>query len=117
MTTAAILSFIVACLAGQFILVYHQTYNIRRNLLGNWIVFHPYVNGASPVGAAPNTSQFSTKHIHCTGQKTPQDETINIYRKFSNIICALEGNKIIDHSGGVGASPAGAAPTTSSLAT
>ena len=39
------------------------------------------------------------------------------YRKVSNIRRALEGNKIVDHSDVVGASPVGAAPTTSSFST
>ena len=40
-----------------------------------------------------------------------------IYRKVSNIRRTLVGNKIVDHSDVVGASPVGAAPTTSSLST
>ena len=40
-----------------------------------------------------------------------------IYRQTYNIILTLVGNKIVDHSDGVGASPVGAAPTTSSFST
>ena len=39
------------------------------------------------------------------------------YRKTSNIIRTSVGNKIVDNSDVVGASPAGAAPTTSSFST
>ena len=39
---------------------YHQTSNISRTLVGNEIVDHSDVAGASPVGAAPTTSTFST---------------------------------------------------------
>ena len=39
---------------------YRQTSNISRTLLGNKIVDHSDVVGASPVGAAPTTSSFST---------------------------------------------------------
>ena len=39
------------------------------------------------------------------------------YRKVSNIRRTLVGNKIVDHSDVVGASPVGAAPTTSSFLT
>ena len=39
------------------------------------------------------------------------------YRKVSNIRRALVGNEIVDHSDVVGASPVGAAPTTSSFST
>ena len=39
------------------------------------------------------------------------------YRQVSNISGTLEGNKIVDHSDVVGASPGGAAPTTSSFST
>ena len=40
--------------------IYRQVSNIRRTLVGNQIVDHSYVVGASPVGAAPTTSSFST---------------------------------------------------------
>ena len=39
---------------------YCQVSNIRRTLEGNKIVDHSDVVGASPVGAAPTTSSFST---------------------------------------------------------
>ena len=39
------------------------------------------------------------------------------YRKTSNISHTLVGNKIVDHSDVVEASPVGAAPTTSSFST
>ena len=42
---------------------------------------------------------------------------IYIYRQTSNIIYTLVGSEIVDHSGVVGASPVGAAPTTSSFST
>ena len=46
---------------------YRQVSNIRRTLVGNKIVDHSDVVGASPVGAAPTTSSFSTKHLASTG--------------------------------------------------
>ena len=39
---------------------YRQTSNISHTLVGNKIVDHSDVVGASPVGAAPTTSSFST---------------------------------------------------------
>ena len=39
---------------------YRQVSNISRTLVGNKIVDHPDVVGASPVGAAPTTASFST---------------------------------------------------------
>ena len=39
---------------------YHQVSYISRTLVGNEIVDHSDVVGASPVGAAPTTSSFST---------------------------------------------------------
>ena len=39
---------------------YHKTSNISRTLVGNKIVDHSDVVGASTVGAAPTTSSFST---------------------------------------------------------
>ena len=41
----------------------------------------------------------------------------NDYRKVSNIKRTFVGNNIVDHSDVVGASPVGAAPTTSSFST
>ena len=43
--------------------------------------------------------------------------TENHYRKTSNISRTLVGDKIVDNSDVVGASPVGAAPTTSSFST
>ena len=40
-----------------------------------------------------------------------------IYRKTSNISGSLRGNNIVDHSDVAGASPVGAAPTSSSFST
>ena len=40
--------------------IYRQVSNIRRTLVVNKIVDHSDVVGASPVGAAPTTSSFST---------------------------------------------------------
>ena len=40
-----------------------------------------------------------------------------VHRKTSNISHTLIGNKIVDNSDAVGASPVGAAPTTSSFST
>ena len=45
------------------------------------------------------------------------NEFYSTYRKTSNIRCTLPDNKIVDHSDVVGASPVGAAPTTSSFST
>ena len=39
---------------------YRKTSNIRRTIVGNKIVDRSDVIGASPVGAAPTTSSFST---------------------------------------------------------
>ena len=39
---------------------YRQIFNISRTLIGNKIVDHSDVVGASPVGAGPTTSSFST---------------------------------------------------------
>ena len=40
--------------------VYRQTSNISRTLVGNKIVDHSDVVGASPLGVAPTASSFST---------------------------------------------------------
>ena len=51
------------------------------------------------------------------GQRTMFHEILCDYHKVSNIRRTLVGNKIVDHSDVVGASPVGAAPTTSSFST
>ena len=43
-----------------FEITYRQVCNIRRTLVSNKIVDNSDVVGASPVGAAPTTSSFST---------------------------------------------------------
>ena len=42
---------------------YRQVSNISRTLVGNKIIDHSDVDGASPVGAAPTTSSFLTLHL------------------------------------------------------
>ena len=42
---------------------YRQVSNIKRILVDNKIVDHSDVVGATPVGAAPTTSSFSTQHL------------------------------------------------------
>ena len=44
----------------EWVLNYRKTSNISRTLIGNEIVDNSDVVGASPVGAAPTTSSFST---------------------------------------------------------
>ena len=60
----------------------------------------------------------------CTRTGLPLRSNVNTamdrkpdYRQVSNISRAVVGNKIVDNSDVVGASPVGAAPTTSSLST
>ena len=53
--------------------------NISRTLVGNEIVDHSDVVGASLVGAASTTSSFPTNTwLNGTGQRQHQDETITI---------------------------------------
>ena len=47
-------------LATMTVLDYLQTSDISRTVVGNGIVHHSDVIGASPVGAAPTTSSFGT---------------------------------------------------------
>ena len=57
--------------------------------------------------------QFSVElqYLQCVSN------VLSIYRQISNIGRTLECNKLVDHSDVVGASPVGAAPTTSSFST
>ena len=52
-------------------LTYCKTSNISRTLAGNIIVDHSDVVGASPVGAAPTISSFSTWHLASRGLAKP----------------------------------------------
>ena len=45
---------------------YRKIANISRNLVCDKIVYHSDVFGASPVGAAPTTCSFLTKHLAST---------------------------------------------------
>ena len=45
------------------VMIYRQVSNIRRTSIGNEIVDHSDVVGATPVGGAPTTSSWSTYHL------------------------------------------------------
>ena len=53
----------VARASAATVLTYRQVSNIRRTLVGNKIVDYSDVVGASPEGAAPTTSSFSTQYL------------------------------------------------------
>ena len=57
--------------------MYRQVSNIRRTWVGKGIVDHSGVVGASPVGAAPATSSFSTEHLLCEDNCKPSRETLS----------------------------------------
>ena len=56
-------------------------------------------------------------HVSKRGPWCRQCISIHTYRKTSNISRTLVGNEFVDNSDVVGASPVGAAPTTSSFST
>ena len=70
----------------------------------NHISLNVHFNNASHYNRNPHEMYFSN-YKQC------------MYRKTSNISRTLVGNKIVDNSDVVGASPIGAAPTTSSFST
>ena len=56
---------------------YRQVSNIRHTIVGNSIADHSDVVGATPVGAAPIASSFSTEHlasIYCAKTTASRDE-------------------------------------------
>ena len=59
---------------------YRKTSNIRRTWVGNKIVDQSDVVGASPVGAAPTTSSFSTWHL--ASRDSPQKAA----RQYENLL-------------------------------
>ena len=63
-----------------------------------------------------NPAQYS-EYYSCFFRRQPISRHDNDYRKTSDISRTLISNKIVDHSDAFGASPAGAAPTTSSFST
>ena len=72
----------------QFSRQYRKTSNIRRIVVGNKIVDHSDVVGASPVGIAPTTSSFSTWHL------ASRDSAKTAARQYENLLsvsiwCAL----------------------------
>ena len=59
---------------------YHKTSNISRTLVGSEIVDHSDEVGASPVGAAPTTSSFSTWHL------ASRDSAKKAARQYENLL-------------------------------
>ena len=67
--------------------IYRQTSNIRRTLVANKLVGHSDVIGASPVGAAPTTSSFSTLTHGSNGLGKDNSKTIRETLTFLVIWC------------------------------
>ena len=59
---------------------YRKTSNISRTLVAKKIVDHSDVVGASPVGAAPTTSSFSTWHL------ASRDSAKKATRQYENLL-------------------------------
>ena len=70
-------------------------------------------NGFSPDGTKPLPKLMLIRLC----SKYPSERPNYYYRQVSNIRGTLVDNKIVDHSDVVGASPVGAAPTTSEWST
>ena len=62
-------------------------------------------------------SQWDVTFVECVKFNLSAYIKNSNYRKTSSISRTLVGNKIVDHSDVVGATPVGAAPTTSSFLT
>ena len=60
--------------------MYRKVSNIRRTWVGNKIVDHSDIVGASPVGAAPTTSSFSTWHL------AARDSAKTATRQYKNLL-------------------------------
>ena len=58
---------------------YRQVSNIIRILVGNDIFYHSDVVGASPVGAAPTTSPFSTENFNIADNCKTRRETFKFW--------------------------------------
>ena len=71
------------CLQIHILLIYivkPKDAHIRRTLVGNKIVDHCDVVGASPIGAAPTTSSFSTWHL------ASRDSAKKAARQYENLL-------------------------------
>ena len=64
----------------------------------------------------PKSTTVNRYSVKCTYAYDRSSKNV-AYRKTSSISRTLVGNKIVDNSDVVGASPVGAAPTTSSFST
>ena len=62
-------------------------------------------------------ANYHKTSVYKSSQLAQDKQKYSIYRIVSNISRTLVDNKIVDHSDVVGASPVGAAPTTSSFST
>ena len=99
-----------AKLLSEPILTYHHSDPKEQwNCIVNWKVFikeNEIESVICEMAAISYQAQFADRAVYPTN-----------YRQVSNIRRTLVGNKIVDHSDVVGASPVGAAPTTSSFST
>ena len=75
-----------------------------------------FENNTFTISAPPPPPLKSHRFVYIVYKQVSQT-AVDKYRKTSNISHSLVGNKIVDHSDVVGASPVGAAPTTSSFST
>ena len=66
----------------------HLPSNISRTLVGNNIVDHSDVVGASPIGAAPTTSSLSTYHMASVGWTPTTARRVGKYLGI-RILCGL----------------------------
>ena len=80
--------------------IYHQISNISHTLVGNKIVYHSDVVGASPVGAAPTTSSFSTYHqasIYWTKTTARRDEKHSSFGIWCTLYSRFDGSSCYGH--------------------
>ena len=68
---------------------YRKTSNLRRTLVSNKIIDHSDVVGASPVGAAPNTSSFSTQHLASRDSAKTAVKTVRESFKCWDLVCLI----------------------------
>ena len=93
-------------LMSHFI-IHNEIWQVSRDL-------HP--RNVTMLGSNTSPERFTQCPKRVTISITPRSDD-SYYRKISNIRRTLVGNNIVDHSDVVGASPVGAAPTTSSFST
>ena len=91
----------------------HPTYGLQKQITDHIMCPDWPLQTQEPLDNVEMFAKGYEDYLQCPLQVSSYWK--KILHQTSNISCAFVGNKIVDHSDVVGASPVGAAPTTSSF--